>query len=73
MALNRHIRLCILIITFINYAISKNVISVNEVLGPQNLDAPYGIGEVLGSLLIPADSTTIWFEDFESDISGWRI
>ena len=73
MALNRHIRLCILIITFINYATSKNVMNVNEVLRPQNLDVLYGIDEVLGSFLVPADSTTIWFEDFESDISDWRI
>ena len=73
MALNRHIRLCILIIIFINYATSKNAISVNKELRPQNLDVPYGIDEVLGSLLVPADSTTIWFEDFESDISDWRI
>ena len=27
----------------------------------------------LGSLLVPTDSTTIWLEDFESDISDWRI
>ena len=73
MALNRHIRLCILIITFINYATSKNVMNVNEVLRPQNLDVLYGIDEVLGSFLVPADSTTIWFEDFESDISDWRV
>ena len=73
MALNRHIRLSILIIIFINYGTSKNVPIVSEVLRPQNLDVPYGIDEDCGSLLIPNDSTTIWFEDFESDIADWRI
>ena len=73
MGLKRHIRLFIIIIISVNYATSKNVSGVNQLLRSQNIDAPHLIDEIGGSLRVPADSTTIWLEDFESDISDWRI
>ena len=73
MGLKRHIRLFIIIIISVNYATSKNVSGVNQLLRSQNIDAPHLIDEIGGSLRVPTDSTTIWLEDFESDISDWRI
>ena len=57
----------------VNYATSKNISGVYQLLRSQNIDAPHLIDEIGGSLRVPADSTTIWLEDFESDISDWRI
>ena len=73
MGLKRHIRLFIIIIISVNYATSKNVSGINQLLRSQNIDAPHLNDQIGGSLRVPADSTTIWLEDFESDISDWKI
>ena len=73
MDLKRHIRFFVIITIFVNYATSKNVSGVNQLLRSQNIDAPHLNDQIGGSFHVPADSTTIWLEDFESDISDWRI
>ena len=73
MGLKRHIRLLIIITTFVNYASSKTVSEVNQLLRSQNINSSHLTDEIGGSLCIPTDSITIWLEDFESDISDWRI
>ena len=73
MGLKRHIRLLIIITTFVNYAFSKTVSDANQLLRSQTIDASHLTDEIGGSLCIPTDSITIWLEDFESDISDWRI
>ena len=73
MGFKRHIRLFVIVIISVNYATSKNISSVYQLLRSQNIDAPHLIDEIGGSLRVPTDSTTIWLEDFESDISDWRI
>ena len=73
MGLKRYIRLFVIITISINYATSQNVAGVNQLLRSQNIYTPYLIDEIGGSIRVPTDSITIWLEDFESDISDWRI
>ena len=66
-------RLVIIIIFFVNYATSKTVPGIGQKLSYQNTGTFNLIENAVGSLQIPADSTTIWLEDFESNVSDWRI
>ena len=73
MGLKTHMRLVIVIIFFVNYATSKDVPGIDQKLSYQNTGTFNLIENAGGSLQIPADSTTIWLEDFESNVSDWRI
>tara|TARA_Y100000768_G_C23977429_1_gene683811 strand:+ start:399 stop:2762 length:2364 start_codon:yes stop_codon:yes gene_type:complete len=66
-------RLFIIIVLFFNYAASKDVLGANQILRSQNMDALNLIGNIESSIRIPSDSNTIWLEDFENNISDWRI
>ena len=73
MGLKTHMRFVIIIIFFVNYATSKDVPDIDQKLSYQNTGTFNLIQNVRGSLQIPTDSTTIWLEDFESNVSDWRI
>ena len=73
-------RLCIYLIVFLNLISAKeirsktqNQITSNSQFVPANGTSPDNLSDVIPLRNSRNDTTTVWLEDFEGDVSGWEV